>query len=176
MHKHQWRLVQAMKMIDQPPTVEYQCRTCGARYTTHTGEEPSVLREDIMPIINKPKPGDTVEVTIRGVVTSTAPAGFHIRTDKENDLRMAQAYRNFYYEEPALVSVTIIRRAYWVGNIINRNDIMTWNPPSGTVIIQDGISWMKIDRGMAQWVDSTGTYAEPSAMPSGNYRIEVIMS
>jgi hypothetical protein len=176
MHAHEWRLVRATKMIGQPPIVEYQCRICPDYRTFNTGEALALSREHVMPIIHKPKLGDIVEVTIKGVVTSTTEAGFHMRTDKLDDARFAQTYRNFYYEEPSLVGVTVTKRNRKIGDHVNRNELMAWDPTAGTVITQDSndITWMKIARGLSQWVNSLGTYAEPSAMPGGDYRIEAI--
>ena len=123
--------------------------------------------------LSKPvRNGDIVRVTLEGPARNADPAGFYVR-DKDNMSTLVT------YDHDIVKSVDVIKRQREVGEQINRNDIMAWAPKAGTVIKQrswDGDyrtskNWMKIARGAAQWVDSFGERAEPSAMPGGDYEI-----
>jgi hypothetical protein len=173
MHKHEWRLIRATKMINQRPTTEYGCRTCGDVYVTHTGEEPSVLREDTMAIPKlHVKKGDIVRVVLEGEVKNVTESSFLIGDDISYSNRI-------WNNSNHVMKAEVIRHSYSVGDRLDRNELARWNPPSGTVVSHEpsmaGIArrWMKLNES-ERWVDQRGIFDMIAAMPNTYYTIEVI--
>ena len=123
-----------------------------------------------------PHIGDTVRVIVEGTCTDSDSTGFQIRSNSDTP-RLASRYFNFRYTDTALTSVEVTKRNYAEGDIINRDDLLPWDPTPGSVIVkssgQGPRRWMKINNGK-MWIDTTGALSHPAAMPSGDYKIEVV--
>ena len=126
---------------------------------------------------NPPKIGDTVRVTIEGTVTNSSLDNFQIRIGDAPRVG-ERTYHNFQYGSPEVKHVEVVKRFRKIGDLIERDELHSWNPNPGTVIIQDDrtvnpISWMKIGTA-ARWTNTKGHTTEPISMPEGPYSIVVI--
>jgi hypothetical protein len=121
----------------------------------------------------KPKVGDTVRLAIEGEVNYVENAGFSVRTDANvgNGLWIR-------YDDGIVKNIEVTKRPRKVGELVDRDEIMLWEPNAGTLIQQidrivEPICWMKT-MSTGRWVNSDGVFAMPSALPRGKFEIKVI--
>jgi hypothetical protein len=120
----------------------------------------------------KPRVGDRVKLTIEGEVNYVESSGFTVREAPEPPNGNGVFFR---YDNASLKNVVIIARKWQIGDMIDRNDIMPWEPAVGTLIrnVSLGRHYMKL-LSTGRWVDSNGVFAQPSAMPGGTYQIMML--
>jgi hypothetical protein len=118
----------------------------------------------------KPRKGDTVRLTIEGVVTYTEGSGFTV----DDTPRTANGVF-FRYDNPSLKNVEVTQRKYQIGDRVHHFVLDVWAPAAGT-LIQHTTSpgharFMKMKTG-DHWVDEMGVILKAAqTMPVGEYQI-----
>jgi len=122
----------------------------------------------------KPRVGDRVRLTIIGYVNYVEDSGFTVR-DRPDDSPASGGGIFFHYDTPALKNVDILERKRQIGDKIDRNEIMPWEPAVGTLIrhTASGRHYMKM-LSSGRWIDTTGNQLFHAAMPGGYYRIMML--